>query len=334
MAKTNALQVCTVLTGDEILLISEAADRIKQLATELGCNERSHLVMDARSDWTSLLAESQNVSLFGDLKLLEISLPTGKPGKAGAAALEKLVTLLADGKISDLYILIRLPALDRTTKQSKWVKLLQKHSDWQEIPSINRHALPQWIKQRLALQQQQADDNTVSWLSDKVEGNLLAAHQEILKLGLIFPNGLLSLEQVQSAVLNVARYNPYDLRDAMLQGETKRALSILTGLRAEGEALTLVLWAIGEEIRILNRLAWAGHNYDSTARKLRVFGLREKILRNALNHSTRGFWITALRQAHEIDRLIKGVPSKNSLNNAWDEMARLIIRVSSTIQGY
>src|SRR5699024_8035396 len=124
------------------------------------------------------------------------------------------------------------------------------------------------------------------------------------------------------------------LRDAMLQGETKRALGILSGLHAEGEALTLVLWAISEEIRILNRLAWAGQSYDSTARKLRVFGQREKTLRTALNHGTRGFWLMALRQAHEIDRLIKGVPSKNSLNNAWDEMARLIIRVSSTIQGH
>lgn len=334
MSNNHALQPCTVLVGDEILLLSEAADRFKQRATELGCNERTHMVMDARSDWAALLAESQNVSLFGDLRLLEISLPTGKPGKTGALALEKLVNMAAQNKLSDLFILIRLPALDRTTKQSKWAKALQSHADWHDIPSVSRQALPRWIAQRLSQQNQQANDISIAWLSDKVEGNLLAAHQELQKLALIYPAGELSLEQIQSAVLNVARYNPYDLRDAMLQGETKRALGVLSGLRAEGEALTLVLWAISEEIRILNRLAWAGQKYDSTARKLRVFGQREKTLRKALNHSTRGFWITALRQAHEIDRLIKGVPSTNSLNNAWDEMARLIIRVSSTIQGY
>lgn len=334
MSNQQALQRCTVLAGDEILLVGEAADKLKARATEAGCNERSHWVMDARSDWAALVAESQNTSLFGDLRFLEISLPTGKPGKAGADAIEKLATMSAQGKLDDLYILIRLPTLDRTSKQSKWAKALHKNSDWHEIQSINRNTLPAWIKQRLNNQNQKADENAISWLAEKVEGNLLAAHQEIQKLGLIYPTGELSLDQIQSAVLNVARYNPYDLRDAMLQGETKRALGILSGLRAEGEALTLVLWAISEEIRILNRLAWAGQAYDSTARRLRVFGQRERTLRQALNHGTRSFWINALRQAHDIDRLIKGVPSKNSLNNAWDEMARLIIRVSGIIEAY
>ncbi len=330
---TAKLSACTVLTGDEILLLSEAADLIKQQATELGCTEKTHLVMDARSDWAQALAAAQNVSLFGDLRLLEISLPTGKPGKTGASSLENLASMSASGQLSDLFILIRLPSLDRTTKQSKWVKELQKHADWREIPNINRHNLPNWVQQRLNKQQQSTDATGINWLCDKVEGNLLAAHQEIQKLGLLYSAGDLSLEQIQAAVLNVARYNPYDLRDAMLQGESKRALNILAGLQAEGEALPLVLWSISEEIRILNRLAWAGQSYDATARKLRIFGLREKILRTALNRTTRGFWITALRHAHEIDRLIKGVPVENSLNNAWDEMARLIIKVASTING-
>lgn len=329
----NNLPQCVVLSGDETLLVNEAADKFKTAATKQGCNERKHMVMDARGDWSLLLAEAQNVSLFGDLRLLEISLPTGKPGKNGGQALTKLAEMSANGQLSDLFILIRLPALDKTTRQSKWVKALQQCSNWQEIPNISRAKLPVWVKQRLQAQQQQADDTTISWLSDKVEGNLLAAFQEIQKLALIYPAGQLSLEQVQAAVLNVARYNPYDLRDAMLQGEVKRALNILAGLQAEGEALTLVLWAIGEEVRILNRLAWAGASYDHTARKLRVFGQREKTLRTALNRTTRGFWVTTLRQAHEIDRLIKGVPTETSLNNAWDELARLIIRVASTING-
>lgn len=162
MSNNYALQPCTVLAGDEILLLSEAADRFKQKTTELGCNERIHMVMDARSDWNALLAESQNVSLFGDLKLLEVSLPTGKPGKTGALALEKLTIMSAEGKLSDLFILIRLPALDRITKQSKWVKALQKNSDWHEIPSINRAALPKWIAERLQRQNQQTDDITIS----------------------------------------------------------------------------------------------------------------------------------------------------------------------------
>lgn len=327
------LAAFTVLAGDEILLVSEASDQIKNQATVLGCSERNHMVMDARSDWNALLAQAQNVSLFGDLRFLEISLPTGKPGKAGASTLEKLAELSGSGTLDDLYILLRLPSLDRTTKQSKWVKTIQKHAHWQDIANINRQQLPAWIKQRLAQQQQSCDQEAVIWLSEKIEGNLLAAHQEIQKLGLIYPSGELSLEQIQAAVLNVARYNPYDLRDAMLQGETRRALNILAGLQAEGESLVLVLWAISEEIRILNRLAWAGPNYDSTARKLRVFGVRANILRQALNHATKGYWITALRQAHEIDRIIKGVPSDTSLNDAWEQIARLVLRIANTMNG-
>ncbi len=330
LATARELAPCTVLSGDEILLLTETADACRAAAIRLGCTERTHLVLDARSDWGGALAAARNTSLFGDMRLLEISLPTGKPGKTGADTLQKLAAMVAGERLPDVRILIRLPALDRATQQSKWVQALRSQATWVDIPTIQRAALPGWIAGRLERQQQTADDETLAWLADKVEGNLLAAHQEIQKLALLHPAGVLTLQHVQAAVLNVARYNLYDLRDAMLLGQADRALTVLQGLHAEGEALLLVLWAVGEEIRILARLATSDPgSLASALRAQRVFGARERLLREALGRVPAGVWPPALRHAHDIDRIIKGIPAKGRLPDPWDELARLVMRIAT-----
>ncbi|CAM5788575.1 DNA polymerase III subunit delta [Castellaniella caeni] len=327
-ASGRELPPCTVLVGDEILLVTEVADAWRAAATRQGCGERSHLVMDARSDWSVALATARNTSLFGDLRMLEISLPTGKPGKTGAEALQALATMSADGSVPDVRILIRLPLLDRATQQAKWAQALRSHTVWLDVPTIARTALPAWVAGRLARQQHQADAETLAWLCEKVEGNLLAAHQEIQKLALLYPAGALSLEQMQAAVLNVARYNLYDLRDAMLAGQASRALTVLAGLRAEGENLVLVLWAVGEEVRVLARLSQAGAGLDTALRAQRVFGARERLVRQALQRVPARAWAPALRHAFEIDCLIKGIPTDGRLQDPWDELARLVLRIA------
>ncbi|WP_323000166.1 DNA polymerase III subunit delta [Castellaniella sp.] len=327
-ASGRDLPPCTVLSGDEILLITEAADAYRAAATRLGCSERTHLVLDARSDWSTALMAARNTSLFGDLRMVEVSLPTGKPGKTGADTLQTLADMAAQGQLPDVRILIRLPALDWTTQKAKWVQALKKQATWIDVPTIPRASLPQWIAGRLARQDHTADADTLAWLSDKVEGNLLAAHQEIQKLALLHPAGTLTLDQVQAAVLNVARYNLYDLRDAMLAGQADRALTVLSGLRAEGEALPLVLWAVGEEIRILTRVS-ADANPDGALRAYRIFGPRERLVRQALQRVPARAWPPALRHAHEVDRLIKGIPVPGRLQDPWDELARLVLRVAS-----
>ncbi|MGB6242501.1 MAG: DNA polymerase III subunit delta [Castellaniella sp.] len=327
-ASGRELPPCTVLSGDEILLLTEAADAFRAAATRLGCSERTHLMMDARSNWSEALMAARNTSLFGDLRMVEISLPTGKPGKTGADTLQSLSNMAAQGQLPDVRILIRLPALDWATQKAKWVQTLKQQTTWIEVPTIARAALPRWIAGRLARQDHTADPDTLAWLSDKVEGNLLAAHQEIQKLALLHPAGLLTLDQVQAAVLNVARYNIYDLRDAMLAGQADRALTVLSGLRAEGEALPLVLWAVGEEIRILARIS-ADANPDGALRGYRIFGPRERLVRQALQRVPARAWPAALRHAHEVDRLIKGIPVPGRLNDPWDELARLVLRVAS-----
>jgi len=326
------LALLYTLIGDEPLLVIEAMDALRTAARAAGHTERTTLVMDARSDWSQVLAATQTISLFGERRLLELKVPTGKPGKPGADALSDLAERSArqDG---DTLTVIALPKLDRTTRDSRWMQALTRHGVVVDVPTIDRARLPAWISDRLARQQQRADPATLQWLADKVEGNLLAAHQEIQKLGLLYPEGELAVEDVERAVLNVARYNVFGLRDAMLGGDATRVTRMLDGLRAEGEALPLVLWAISEDIRALARLAEvrvAGQELGAAMRRLRIFGAaRERLIRQALDRVSPRAWSAAIQHAHDVDRLIKGLHVPGRLNDAWAEMARLALRVAA-----
>ncbi len=320
-----------LISGDEPLLVTEAADGLRAAARQAGYTERITLVLDARSDWTELDASTRNISLFGDRRLVELRLPTGKPGKTGAEALQALAANASKQTADDTTVVVTLPRLDKTTRHSKWADALWQAATTIELPNITRQDLPGWIGQRLARQQQSADPETLSWIADRVEGNLLAAHQEIMKLGLLYPEGSLQAEAVQQAVLNVARYDLFGLRDAMLAGDAQRTLTILAGLQAEGEALPLVLWAVGEEVRILARLAQArshGHNLSGLMRENRIFGSREHLVRQTLDRHPAAVWPVAVQQAHDIDRLIKGLKVPGRLDDPWDELARLALRIA------
>lgn len=199
-----------------------------------------------------------------------------------------------------------------------------------EITQVERSRLPRWIEERLARQGQRTDAETLDWIADRVEGNLLAAFQEVQKLGLLYPEGQLSADDVQQAVLDVARYNVFGLRDAMLAGHPERMLTMLDGLRAEGEALPLVLWAVGDEVRTLARLAAAqsAGQLQAEMRRQRIFGTREPLIRQALNRVATGAWPAAVRHAHDIDRLIKGLAPQGRMHDPWAELARLGLRVA------
>lgn len=321
-----------IVSGDEPLLVVEALDGLRALAGQAGYAERTSLVMDARSDWSAVLGATQNVSLFGDRRLIELKIPGGKPGKTGGDALTGLAQLCTSGGLPDTMLTISLPRLDRAAKSSKWAGALQQAGHFIEIPSIGRQQLPHWIAQRLARQGQRIEPDCLEWMSDKVEGNLLAAHQEILKLGLLYPEGPIDSDDVRQAVLNVARYDVFGLRDAMLAGHAQRALRILAGLRAEGEGLPLVLWAVGDEIRLLARLAVIqaeGRDLAGAMRQQRVFGQREQLLRQALRRLPANLWPVAVQHAHDVDRLIKGLGAAGRLDDPWEELARLVLRVAT-----
>ncbi|MCQ9616851.1 DNA polymerase III subunit delta [Paenalcaligenes niemegkensis] len=325
------LAQCYVVCGDEVLLQTESTDAIRSAARKQGYVERNSFVFDGRADWSPVFAASQSVSLFGDKHTIEISLPAGKPGKTGSDALLRIAEMLTSNGAPDSLFIFQLPRLDRSTRNSKWAQAIERTAVWVDVPVIERRALGNWIQVRLARQQQRADRETLEWLCEKVEGNLLAAHQEIAKLSLLYPEGELSLEEVQRAVLNVARYNIFDLRDAMLGGNAERALTILRGLEGEGEALPLVLWAVGDEIRLLARLSQAqaaGHDISAELRRNRVFGNREQLLRQTLQRVPARAWPPALQHAHDVDRIIKGLHPAGRLDDAWEEAARLTLRVA------
>ncbi len=334
LSQSGALASLHVLMGDEPLLVAEAGDALRASAQRAGYAERRTLVMDARSDWSAVLADAQAVSLFGDKRLLEIKLPGGKPGKVGGEMLARLGALAAQTPPGEAETLmaVHLPRLDRATRESKWAQGLMQSALVVDIQPIDRSRLPAWIGARLARQHQRTDAETLAWMADKVEGNLLAAHQEILKLGLLYPEGQIDGQDIERAVLNVARYDVFGLRDAMLAGDTTRTVRMLEGLRAEGEALPLVLWAVGEEVRTLARLAQArqnGQDVGGLMRRLRVFGAHEKLAQQALARVAPSSWPAAVQHAHDVDRLIKGLSVPGRLDDPWEEMLRLALRVAA-----
>ncbi len=326
-----SLAALYVVVGDDPLLTIEAADALRVIAKTAGYLERTSFLMDARSDWSTLSVSSQSGSLFGDKQLVELALPTGKPGKQGADALIALASRCSGVADGDVLTIVSLPRLDKTTRDSKWASALLNAGTVLDMPNIERAQLPQWIAKRLAKQSQQASPETLTWLADKVEGNLLAAHQEILKLGLLFEPGMLDAAEVEQAVMNVARYNVFGLRDAMLSGDVPRMLRMMSGLKAEGEALPLVLWAVGEEIRSLARVAQAaatGQDMSSVLRSQRIFGQHERLAREAIARVPARNWPAAVQHAHEVDRLIKGLHVAGRLQDPWEEMSRLAMRVA------
>ena len=316
-----------VISSDEHLLALEAADKIRRAARANGYSERDVLTVERNFKWGELLAANQELSLFGDKKLIELRIPTGKPGKDGGAALQSYTKSLSPDNLT----LITLPKLDWQTAKAAWVANLQQAAVYIEIPTIERPALPGWIGTRLAAQGQSADRQSLDFIADRVEGNLLAAHQEIQKLGLLHEPGKLSFEQVHDAVLNVARYDVFKLSEAMLAGDPARLVRMLEGLKGEGEALPLVLWAVAEEIRTLLKLKAAmaqGRPLGALLKEYRIWGPRERMMEPALRRVSLPVLEQALQDAAQVDKMIKGLRAKAFAGDAWDAMLQLALKVA------
>jgi DNA polymerase-3 subunit delta len=241
--------------GNEPLLSIEAADAIRQAARAQGFTEREVMVVGANFRWDELFMAAGNLSLFGDRKLVDLRIPSGKPGREGGEALQRYAKSPAEGVVT----LITLPELDWQAQKAAWFGALKAAAVTLECNAPPLSQLPDWIAQRLARQQQSASRAALDFIAQHVEGNLLAAHQEIQKLGLLFPAGALELAQVESAVLNVARYDIGDLRDALRARDTARAARTLEGLKAEDAPLPLVLWTLANEARNLGARAALMH---------------------------------------------------------------------------
>lgn len=324
--RAGSLPPIFVVASDEPLLSLEAQDAIRATARGLGYGERDVLNADARFDWSKLAEVAQALSLFAERKIVEVRLPSGKPGVAGARALEAHALAARDGVMT----IVALPRLERRDKQARWVEALERAGVMVDIDAIDRAQLPQWIARRLVKQRQSASRDALEFIADKVEGNLLAAHQEVSKLALLYPAGELTLEQVADSVLNVARYDVFQLPLAILGGDAARVRKTMMGLEAEGEAVPLVLWVITEELRTLLRIKAhvdAGRPFSAAARENRLWGPREKLIERALARVSVGALESALLQAAQIDRLAKGLQAPRADSNAWLELTQLALSV-------
>jgi DNA polymerase-3 subunit delta len=316
-----------IISSDEALLALEAQDAVRATARALGYSEREVLNADARFDWSRLAQASQGLSLFAERRIIELRLPTGKPGVAGATAIEALAGAPPD----ETLVLVALPRLDRKTRESRWAGALAASGVWVDIDTIERARLPQWIGQRLARQGQRAADEALEFIADRVEGNLLAAHQEIAKLALLHAPGELSLQQVTDAVLNVARYDVFQLQSAILAGDAMRVTKTMAGLRAEGEALPLLVWALSEDLRALVRVkasVEAGRPFSAAARENRLWGPRERLFERALGRLDAQRLQRALVRVADVDRLAKGLRALRADSDPWLELTELALDVA------
>jgi len=309
------------LSGNETLLIMEAADLIRMYARQHGYTERELFIIDQHFDWSDLLNAGTNLSLFGERKFLDIRIPSGKPGREGGKAIETFCSNLP----LDALTLVTLPKIDKQSQAAKWFKALEYYGTLIPIYSIERQQLPSWIGQRLTRQRQRTDAATLQFLADQVEGNLLAAYQEIQKLALIYPAGDLSCEQVKDAVLDVARYDVYQLSDAMLAADTTRYTRILSGLQGEGTPPLLILATLTEQIRQLISIRaglGAGESATQLLSAAKIWGERQKTVMAACKRINMQLLMQGLSHAAEIDRIIKGVARGDS----WEELLQLGLR--------
>jgi DNA polymerase-3 subunit delta len=306
LAKT--LSGIYAIHGDEPLLALEAADAVRAAARKRGFAERVVLEPGRGFDWSEFTHAAQSMSLFAEKKIIELRLASGKPGTQGGEA----IGAYCERPAEDLLLLVSLPRLDRATQGAAWFEALGRAGVVVDVWPVERSRLPAWIAERLARQKQSAPREVLEFLADRVEGNLLAAHQEVRKLSLAAPEGELTLELVQEAVSNVARYDPHVAAEALLAGDVERYVRVIEGLRGEGEAPPFVLFALSSALfalrrgeRVFNRRVQAA--VEAAARRYSPDRVDE-----------------ALSHAASIDRAIKGVGA----GEPWQEFIKLGLKLA------
>ena len=311
-----------VVHGNEPLLVIEAADRIRQAAKKQHFDEREVLVAGNGFRWDELFLSAGNMSLFGSSKLIDLRIPTCKPGRDGGDALHSYCENLAQGTVT----LITLPEMDWAARKAAWFIALTEAATTLECNAPPLGQLPAWIAARLQLQRQTAPQDALQFIAGHVEGNLLAANQEIQKLALLYPEGQLTLAQIEASVFDVARFDVDKLREALLVGDLQCCARLLEGLRSEDTAPPLILWALATEARAMAQVRSAmdrGLSADSALKEAKVFGPRQNAVRAAAQRISAGTARTGLLHAARIDRMIKGLAQ----GDIWDEMLQFVLKL-------
>ena len=313
-----------VVSGDEPLLIQEACDNIRSAARADGFSDRELFEANQHFDWQQVLNEANSLSLFADKKILELRIPSGKPGKEGGKFFQEYCQNIC----ADNLLLVIFPKLDRSATKSKWFRSLDTHGVTIQVWPINAGQMPVWINQRLLAAGVKANKQAIEVLADRVEGNLLAASQEIEKLKLLIEDdGVIDAETMSTVVADSARYSVFNLVDRALEGDGEAATRTLYGLRNEGTEPAAVLWALTRELRTLAKASEQitdGAHTDGVLKNLGVWNQRQPLMRIALKRLKSTQLSMLLRQAAGVDRAIKG------MNPAppWAEITTIILSMS------
>jgi DNA polymerase-3 subunit delta len=322
--KGGSLSACYLFSGDEPLLVNEALDALRAAALRQGCDERQSFTVERGFDWTALIASLGMGSLFSAGKLVVLRLPTAAPGDEGSRALRELAARPVDGNV----VVVVTPMLNRKTADSAWASALHKDGLWVEFRQPSAAELPRWIARRLKDADLGCDDEAAELLAARVEGNLLAAQQEIDKLGLLYPAGTrLSVAQIQAAVADGARFDIFQLGDAALAGDTPRAVRILNGLREEGVAAPLVLWALVREVLMLMEIGMrAGRDLplEQAVQAAGVWKSRVGLYTQALRGRRPSSLRRLLGMAGAADQIVKG----SRRGEAWNALLELTLALT------
>ena len=321
----GSLAPAYLISGDEPLLLQEAADAIRITAKAQGYTERELLHVETGFDWNIVLTEANSLSLFSEKKILEIRIPNGKPGDKGSKTLQEY----ASNSNPDTLLLITTPKLDGNATRSKWVKALEGLGAFIQLWPVTANQLPQWINKRLQQAGILANRQAVAILAERVEGNLLAAAQEIEKLKLLIPEGEIDADTMSTIVADSARFNVFTLVDKAMQGESQGACRTLRGLREEGAEATVILWALTRELRTLlkaNEALASGDHMDWVLKNLGVWEKRKPLIKDAIRRLSTGQIRQMLKLAGGIDRAIKGMRNASY----WDELTTLILMLCGT----
>jgi DNA polymerase-3 subunit delta len=313
-----------LVSGDEPLLVQECCDQIRQKAREKGCNEREIIDGDvANFNWQDILHSASSMSLFADRKLVELRLSSGKPGAEGSSALCEYLEISSSG---DDVLLMVSGKIDKQSLNSKWYKALDKAGATIQIWPVDAKSLPRWLQQRVQAAGMSIDNDALQLLCDRVEGNLLAAVQEVEKLKLLAADARITTKTVIDAVSDNARYNVYEMADCALRGDASAALRMLHGLRAEGSEPPVVLWALAREIRTLCQAQSAcdsGLSAQQVLAALHVWASRIPLMQSALARHDATSLSLLLEQASQVDGSIKGFAG----GKPWDNLERLVLEL-------
>ncbi|WP_163835453.1 DNA polymerase III subunit delta [Spartinivicinus ruber] len=319
------LKLIYLIASDEPLQQIEAIDQIRAAARHQGFTERELFHAEAGFDWDLLLESANALSLFTDKRLLELRIPNGKPGEKGNKALEAY----CQNPSPDNILLIITPKLDSAMQRSKWFKKVDQLGIFLPIWPVEPSRLPNWLRQRFQQAGLSATPEAIELLTDRIEGNLLAATQEIEKLKLLAIDGKVSAEYITDAVSDSARYDIFGLVDATLQGDIKHCLRIISGLKAEATEPTLVLWSLTREIRNLSEFSYLAHQgkpIDQVCKQLKIWPKRKPLVQQAARRHREKSFRLMLQHAAAIDNAIKGLTKEN----VWDELTRLALSLAGT----